>query len=168
MLKRKYVNDHIQNKKQKTIDIYFDIKIILNNKKEFKLEKYSSKLIKSGYEFNNEDLFEVNKQRIEGLFKSDVLYVYYKNCKREGKFCYESLIHKLVGEYKNNKKDGIWTLYSKWINNNEVLKVKGILKNGKLNGLFEEFHDDGNRYIKCYFENNKLVNTFEVILIYLN
>ena len=54
------------------------------------------------------------------------------------------------GKIKNGKMDGEWHFY----NNNGVLKFKGNYKNGKKNGLFENyFNITGELFTRDYYEN---------------
>lgn len=46
----------------------FDLKIKCNDNKKIKLERYSNTLIKSGYNFDNKELFIVGKIIIEGVY----------------------------------------------------------------------------------------------------
>ena len=61
-------------------------------------------------------------------------------------------ILKLVGNYKNGEKDGLWTYYfedEKW--------KEGNYKDGKEDGLWTEWHENGQKISEQTYKNGKLV-----------
>lgn len=118
----------------------FDMKIICFNRKEVELKEYNLKLIKSGVNFDIDDLFKIRNVKIEGQFinryflqdfKSDFKYQvkkfkYYKNCKRNG-------------------------LYLKYINDIKIEECYYI--NGVLNGIFKTWYENRNIKSEINFVN---------------
>src|SRR5690348_14426754 len=79
---------------------YQDIKIICSNKSFIEINSYSKDLIKSSYNFNINELFNIKSTIIEGIFinygTDQTTIERYSNCTRNGKYYYYN-----IGFYKN-------------------------------------------------------------------
>ena len=55
------------------------------------------------------------------------------------------------GKFKNGKKNGLW----EWYYENGQLKGKGNIKNGVMNGSYKSYYENGQLKSKGYWKDNK-------------
>jgi len=70
---------------------------------------------------------------------------------------YENGDTNVVGYFKNNKKDSVWTIYYP---NGIVGKIMNY-NNDKLNGKYSDYFDNGEPYTKCEYKNGVKNGIFE-------
>ena len=119
----------------------------------------SSKDINQVIKLNNKYIFKlfwknVSKYHQNGYLKS--LTVYRDNIPISYNEYLDNGNKKIIGIYKNGKKEGIW---KSWHENGNIHTVVPYL-NGKLNGYFIEYRDNGkvvsyNRYINGIYSSVK-------------
>jgi antitoxin component YwqK of YwqJK toxin-antitoxin module len=142
----------------------YDIKIFCCNgkkhqKEDINLNNYSLNLIKSGFQFDSEDLFQINRTIIEGTESNIYSITNYKNCKKNGKFIkfFQNGNKQNEFYYIDDKKVGLYEEY--YVNGKKL--INSFYKEDKLFGNYISYRLNGLIFINCNYIDDKKEGLYE-------